>query len=326
MGFADNNRLLNVFDLRTSFSTDSFALHAVDNISFYIKKGEIYGLVGESGCGKTITALSIMKLVPPPGEIVGGQIFFEDRDLATLFDRDMEKIRGDRIGMVFQEPMTSLNPVLRVGEQIEETLAAHKNISKEESKSRSIELLRRVGFDKPEKKYLQYPHQLSGGQRQRILIAIAVSCNPSLVIADEPTTALDVATENKILSLLKELVSGYGMSMLFITHNLNIIKRLGQRIGIMYAGRILEQNIVDDFFKEPLHPYSKGLLASIFGIKGNEKRLKAIPGSVPRLSELPTGCKFHPRCSFAMPLCREEEPPIKEIGKEKWVRCFLYQN
>ncbi|MCX5798057.1 MAG: ABC transporter ATP-binding protein, partial [Proteobacteria bacterium] len=164
------------------------------------------------------------------------------------------------------------------------------------------------------------------GQRQRILIAIAVSCNPSLVIADEPTTALDVATENKILSLLKELVSGYGMSMLFITHNLNIIKRLGQRIGIMYAGRILEQNIVDDFFKEPLHPYSKGLLASIFGIKGNEKRLKSIPGSVPRLSELPTGCKFHPRCSFAMPLCREEEPPIREIGNEKWVRCFLYQN
>jgi oligopeptide/dipeptide ABC transporter ATP-binding protein len=318
--------LLNVLNLNTSFFTDAYTVKAVDGINFQIKRGEIFGLVGESGCGKTITALSIMRLVPSPGKIVNGDIIFEGKNLVQLSNKEMEKIRGNRIGMVFQEPMSSLNPVFRVGEQVDETLAIHTNLTKKEVKDKTIQLLKQVGFDEPGKKYIQYPHQLSGGQRQRILIAIAISCNPSLVIADEPTTALDVATESQILYLLKELVFRYGMSMLFITHNLNIMKRFVKRIGIMYAGRMLEQNHVEDFFEEPLHPYSRGLLDSIFRLKGNEKRLKAIPGFVPRLSELPEGCKFHPRCTFVMPKCKKEEPPIIEVKDERWVRCYLYQN
>jgi len=317
-------QLLDITDLNTSFFTDGNVIRAVDSVSFSVAKGEIFGLVGESGCGKTMTALSIMRLVQPPGRIVKGEVVFEDRDLLRLSDREMEEVRGDRIGMIFQEPMSSLNPVFRVGEQISEAIIIHKNAGKKEARNRAVELLRQVGFDEPEKRYTQYPHQLSGGQRQRILIGIAISCGPSLVIADEPTTALDVATESQIINLLQDLVNGAAMSMIFITHNLNIMRKFGQRIGIMYAGRMLEQNRVDVFFKEPLHPYSKGLLSSIYGLMGNQKRLTAIPGFVPKLTELPRGCTFHPRCPYAMPVCREEEPIIKEVGKGQWVRCWLY--
>ncbi len=315
-----------VGSLSTSIATDAGTIHAVCNVDFDIKKGEIFGLVGESGCGKTMTALSIMRLVPAPGRIMNGEIIFEGHNLVGFSEKEMEQIRGSKIGMIFQEPMTALNPVIRIGEQIAETIRIHRDISNNEVKDRTLKLLKQVGFDEPEKKYTQYPHQLSGGQRQRVLIAIAISCNPSLVIADEPTTALDVATESQILCLLNELIAEYGMSMLFITHNLNIIRKLARRIGIMYAGRLLEQNYVDDFFENPLHPYSRGLVDSIFGLSGTEKRLKTIPGVVPRLSEMPEGCKFHPRCTQVMPQCKENEPPMFHKGNDKWVKCFLYQD
>lgn len=320
-----NEKTITINNLSTSIATDTGIVRAVENVSFSIKKGEIFGLVGESGCGKTMTALSIMGLVPPPGRVIGGEIIFEGRDITKLSEKEMQKIRGNKIGMIFQEPMTALNPVLRIGDQIAETIQIHNNIGYIETKDRVLKLLRQVGFDEPEKKFNQYPHQLSGGQRQRVLIAIAISCNPLLVIADEPTTALDIATESQILSLLKELIAEYGMSMLFITHNLHIIRKLAQNIGIMYAGRLLEQNSVEDFFREPLHPYSKGLVDAILGLSGEEKRLKTIPGSVPRLSEMPEGCKFHPRCNRVMPQCRVSEPPMFTIGNEKWIKCFLYQ-
>ena len=317
-------QLLDVTDLNTSFFTDKDVINAIDGVSFSVSRGEIFGLIGESGCGKTMTAMSVMRLVQPPGRIVKGKVVFEGRDLLGLSEREMEGVRGGRIGMIFQEPMSALNPVFRVGEQISEAIIIHKNVGKREAKGRAIELLKQVGFDEPEKRYAQYPHQLSGGQRQRILIGIAISCGPSLVIADEPTTALDVATESQIINLLQDLVNDFAMSMIFITHNLNIMRKFGKRIGIMYAGRMLEQNLVDIFFREPLHPYSKGLLSSIYGLTGNEKRLTAIPGSVPKLAELPRGCKFHPRCPYVMPVCREGEPIMKQIGNGQWVRCYLY--
>jgi oligopeptide/dipeptide ABC transporter ATP-binding protein len=321
-----DNTLLDVQELRTSFSTGLQMVHAVDGVSFHIEKGEIFGLVGESGCGKTITSLSVMRLVPPPGRILSGHLMFEGRDLLDLTESEMEKIRGGKIGMVFQEPMTSLNPVFRVGSQIEEAMELHKQYSGKVVREKTLELFRKVGFDEPERKYHQYPHQLSGGQRQRILIAMAISCEPSLVIADEPTTALDVATESQILCLLQELVSELKMSMLFITHDLHIIKSLGQRIGIMYAGRLVEENKVTDFFQKPLHPYSRGLLDSVVWLRGDESRLKTIPGYVPRLSELPEGCKFHPRCPYVMPICSVEEPSMIDTGNGRWVRCYLFQN
>jgi peptide/nickel transport system ATP-binding protein len=321
----ENAELLTVINLRTSFFTGKSELRAVDRVSFSLRKGEILGLVGESGSGKTVTSLSILRLVQPPGRIMGGNILFEGKDLLALADDQMEEVRGSRIGMVFQEPMTALNPVFRIGEQIAETIAVHhKDFSQAEIKKKTLELLTQVGFDEPEKKYLQYPHQLSGGQRQRVLIAIAISCNPSLVIADEPTTALDVATESQIIGLLEGLVARYGMSMIFITHNLSIMKRLGDRIGIMYAGRVLEENSVKAFFEKPLHPYGRGLLESIEGLSGSGKRLTAIPGYVPKLSEVPEGCTFHPRCPHVMPICKTVEPIMKEIGKDQWVRCYLY--
>jgi peptide/nickel transport system ATP-binding protein len=320
-----DNKLLDVTDLRTIFLSGSQTVSAVDGVSFSIEKGEIFGLVGESGCGKTVTSLSILRLVPPPGKIAEGRILFEGSDLLQLTAEEMEKVRGGRIGMIFQEPMTSLNPVFRVGDQIGEGLEIHRHFSQKETKTRTLELLAKAGFDDPEKRYFQYPHQLSGGQRQRVLIAMAISCDPSLVIADEPTTALDVATESQILCLLQDLVAESDMSMLFITHNLHVIKNMGHRIGIMYAGRMVEQNRVADFFKNPLHPYSKGLLDSVVWLQGDQRRLKAIPGYVPRLTELPSGCKFHPRCPYAMPICLEEEPPMFLTGVEECVRCYLYR-
>ncbi|HEY3277730.1 MAG TPA: ABC transporter ATP-binding protein [Syntrophorhabdaceae bacterium] len=318
--------LLKVKGLTTGFALDSMTMKVVNGLDLSLNKGEVFGIVGESGSGKTMTALSIMRLVPPPGKILGGKAIFEERDLLALTLDEMNTVRGNRIGMVFQEPMSALNPVLRIGDQICETIEIHKKLSKAEIKNRALELLRGVGFDEPEKKFNQYPHQLSGGQRQRVLIAIAISCDPSLVIADEPTTALDVATESQILCLLQDLVSAKAMSMIFITHNLSIIKGLAQRVGIMYAGRMVEQNYVDQFFSAPLHPYSKGLLESVVWLKSDQARLKAIPGFVPKMSDLPPGCKFNPRCPHVMEICRGDEPELKEVERGKWVRCYLYQD
>ncbi len=323
--FAENNTLLTLNDLSTYFSVRGQVIKAVDGLSLHLRRGEIFGLVGESGSGKTMTALSIMRLVPRPGRIVGGTIMFEGNDLTALPLEEMQEIRGGRIGMIFQEPLTSLNPVLRIGEQISEGLIVHKRLSVQEAGKVAVNLLEKVGFDKPEKRVLQYPHQLSGGQRQRVLIAMAISCHPSLLIADEPTTALDVTIEYQILRLLQALIAEFRMSMLFITHNLNIIKRIGDRVGIMYAGRLVEESRAEQFFNAPLHPYSKGLLESMPQFSRDCRRLTAIPGSVPRLSEIPEGCRFHPRCARAFTLCREEEPPMFSQGEGRWVRCFLYQ-
>jgi oligopeptide/dipeptide ABC transporter ATP-binding protein len=322
----ENQELLKMSDVNVSFFTESSVIRAVDNVNLTINRGEIVGLVGESGSGKTMSALSIMRLVPPPGQVISGKILFEGNDLLKLSEKQLENVRGRRISMIFQEPMTSLNPVFRVGDQIAEILSIHTDMTKKDIKEKALQLLKDVGFDEPDQKYIQYPHQLSGGQRQRILIAISIACNPSLLIADEPTTALDVATEGQILCLLKDLILQHQMSMLFITHNLHVIKSLGIRIAIMYAGRILEENKVVDFFREPLHPYSKGLLESVVWLKGTEKKLKTIPGFVPKLSELPQGCKFHPRCKRIMAICKDKEPSLINIGENKWVRCYLYQN
>ena len=324
MANTNDRTLLQVTGLNTSFFTGEEVISAVNDVTFTIDKGEVFGLVGESGSGKTVTAHSIMRLVHPPGRIVSGKIVFEGRNLLDLSVRQMEEVRGNRIGMVFQEPMTALNPVLRIGEQIAETMEIHGVHQGNDIRGQTLKLLSQVGFDEPENRYAQYPHQLSGGQRQRVLMAMAVSCNPSLIIADEPTTALDVATESQILNLIRGLVDSLGMSMLFITHDLMIVKSMGQCVGLMYAGRMVERNNVGDFFKEPLHPYGRGLLESIYGFSGNARRLKAIPGSVPKLSELPSGCKFHPRCPRVMDVCRCEEPVMKEVGKDQWVRCYLY--
>ncbi len=323
MAKTNDGILLDVIDLNTRFFTGDEVIPAVNDVSFVIRKGEIFGLVGESGSGKTVTAHSIMGLVQPPGRIVSGKIVFEGADLLTFSQKQMEDVRGSRIGMVFQEPMTALNPVLRIGEQIAEVIAIHERAFGRDIKERVFELLRQAGFDEPHKRYIQYPHQLSGGQRQRVLMAIAIACNPSLIIADEPTTALDVATESQILGLIKGLIDRLGMSMLFITHDLTIIRSMGQSLGLMYAGRMVETNRVGEFFKKPLHPYGQGLLESIYGFSGSG-RLKAIPGSVPNLAQLPSGCKFHPRCPHAMDICRGDEPIMKEVGKDQWVRCYLY--
>jgi peptide/nickel transport system ATP-binding protein len=322
----ESQELLKMSDVNVSFFTESSVIRAVDNVNLTINRGEIVGLVGESGSGKTMSALSIMRLVPPPGQVISGKILFEGSDLLKLSEKQLENVRGRRISMIFQEPMTSLNPVFRVGDQIAEILSIHTDMTKKDIKEKALQLLKNVGFDEPDQKYIQYPHQLSGGQRQRILIAISIACNPSLLIADEPTTALDVATEGQILCLLQDLILQHQMSMLFITHNLHVIKSLGIRIAIMYAGRILEENKVVDFFREPLHPYSKGLLESVVWLKGTEKKLKTIPGFVPKLSELPQGCKFHPRCKRVMGICKDKEPSLINIGENKWVRCYLYQN
>jgi oligopeptide/dipeptide ABC transporter ATP-binding protein len=315
-----------MFNVNVSFATESSIVRAVDNVSLHINKGEIFGLVGESGSGKTMTALSIMRLVPYPGKITSGKILLGENDLLQLSVSQMESIRGRIISMIFQEPMTSLNPVLKVGDQVAEILSLHTDLTKNDARDKALELLSKVGFDEPREKFIHYPHQLSGGQRQRILIAIAVACNPSMIIADEPTTALDVATEGHILSLLKDLAEQNQMSMLFITHNLHIMKIMGIRIGIMYAGRLLEINTVHDFFRKPLHPYSIGLLESMVCAIDIHGELKTIPGSVPNLSALPKGCKFHPRCVHCMPQCKDDEPPLVNIGENTWVRCFLYQS
>ena len=324
---SENNPLLAMVDVTVGFCTESSStINVLENLNLVIDKGEVFGLVGESGSGKTMTALSMMRLIPPSGKILSGKILFEGNDLLQLTEKQMESIRGKKISMIFQEPMTSLNPVFRVGDQVAEILSIHTDLSKKELEGRTLELLKNVGFDAPGQTYIKYPHQLSGGQRQRILIAISIACKPSLIIADEPTTALDVATEGQILCLLRDLIQRNNVSMLFITHNLHIMKNTGTRIGIMYAGRIVEENFVDDFFREPLHPYSEGLLDSVVRVRETSERLKTIPGFVPKLTDLPAGCKFHPRCKHVMTRCKIEEPPFINVGKDKWVRCYLFQN
>jgi peptide/nickel transport system ATP-binding protein len=314
--------LLEIAGLSTSFTTRSGVIRAVDNVSLSLRAGRVLGLVGESGCGKTITALSILNLVPPPGRITAGKILFEGRDLLTLSEAEMRKIRGARISMVFQEPMTALNPVFTVGNQISEVLTTHQNITDHEALDRSVELLQSVGIPSPEKRVHEYPHQLSGGMRQRVMIAMAIACRPSLVLADEPTTALDVTIQAHILELLARIQLEMGMAMVLVTHDLGLIAERAHEVAVMYAGRIVEKADTAALFAEPLHPYTRGLMASIPRPgESRRSRLRTIPGSVPRLADLPQGCTFSPRCDIRFERC-STEPELVEIRPGHLVRCW----
>jgi len=315
--------ILSVKNLKTEFKTREGAFLAVDGVSFDVERGEVMGLVGESGCGKSVTALSIMRILPdPPGRVVGGEITFEGRELLKLPEHEMRHVRGGRIGMVFQEPMTSLNPVFTVGDQVAEALVEHKNMSKEQALKRSAELFDLVGLPEPGRQVGAYPHQLSGGMRQRVMIAMAISCEPSLIIADEPTTALDVTIQAQILELLNDIRKKFNTAIILITHDLGIIAQMADRVAVMYAGRIVEYCKTDDIFYDPLHPYTEGLLASIPKPGEKVKRLKAIPGMVPKLTELPEGCKFLPRCPYGIDEYAKEEPELFEVKPDHYVRCF----
>jgi oligopeptide/dipeptide ABC transporter ATP-binding protein len=314
--------LLEIAGLSTSFTTRSGVIRAVDNVSLSLRAGRVLGLVGESGCGKTITALSILKLVPPPGKITAGKILFEGRDLLTLADDEMRKVRGARISMVFQEPMTALNPVFTVGNQISEVLTTHQDISGREALDRSVELLQSVGIPSPDKRIHEYPHQLSGGMRQRVVIAMAIACRPSLVLADEPTTALDVTIQAHILELLARIQAEMGMAMVLVTHDLGLIAERAHEVAVMYAGRIVEKADTAALFAEPLHPYTRGLMASIPRPgESRRARLRTIPGSVPKLSDLPQGCTFAPRCDIRIDRCNTE-PELVEVRPGHLVRCW----
>jgi peptide/nickel transport system ATP-binding protein len=321
-------RLLEIKGLKTHFFTEEGVVRAVDGVDLHVDKGETLGVVGESGCGKTVTALSVMKLIPmPPGKIVEGQMLYEGRDLVTMPPAQMRKVRGKEISMVFQEPMTSLNPVFTIGEQIAEAVRLHERLGRRAAMAKTVEMLKLVHIPNPERRIKEYPHQLSGGMRQRVMIAMALSCNPKLLIADEPTTALDVTIQAQILELLNELKAKLGMAVLLITHDMGVIAETAQRVMVMYAGKVVEEAPVKELFKEPLHPYTQGLLRSIPRIDTaatQKKRLEAIPGVVPSLLHLPQGCRFAPRCAFVMPMCTENEPPLKEVKPGHKVACWLY--
>ena len=324
-----NDHLLEIKGLKTHFFTEDGVAPAVDGVDYWVRKGETLGVVGESGCGKSVTALSILGLIPqPPGKIVDGDILFEGRSLLTLSKNEMRKIRGNKISMIFQEPMTSLNPVYTIGNQISETLKLHQGIHNKDALERSTEMLRLVGIPSPERRVNEYPHQLSGGMRQRAMIAMALACNPSLLIADEPTTALDVTIQAQILDLMVSLKEELQTAIILITHDLGVVAESAARVVVMYAGKVVEESDVYQIFENPLHPYTVGLLESIPRIDlsaEKKKRLKEIKGVVPILSNLPKGCHFQPRCPKAMDICTREEPVLKPEGDYHFVRCWLYE-
>ena len=323
----ENHFLLKIRNLHTYFFTDEGVAKAVDGVDLELEEGGTLGVVGESGCGKSVTALSIMRLIPdPPGKITNGEILFQGTDLLHISEAEMRKIRGRYISMIFQEPMTSLNPVFQIGDQISEVLRLHEGMSRKGAWNQSIEMLKMVGIPAPERRVYEYPHQLSGGMRQRAMIAMALACSPKLMIADEPTTALDVTIQAQILELVNRLKKEKGMSVILITHNLGVIAETAQRVAVMYAGRIVEYADVRPIFASPKHPYTQGLLQSIPRMdqdQGRKKRLEAIPGLVPSLLELPKGCKFSNRCKFVFDRC-VEEPPLIEVAPGHLVRCWLY--
>ncbi|MGD0264394.1 MAG: ABC transporter ATP-binding protein [Candidatus Methylomirabilota bacterium] len=322
-----NGALLRIEGLQTHFFTEAGTVRAVDGVSLTVRKGETLGVVGESGCGKSVTALSVLRLIPnPPGKIVSGNIYLEGRDLLQLPEYEMRKVRGASISMIFQEPMTSLNPVFTVGDQIAEGIRLHQRLSKRESWNKAIEMLRIVRMADPERRVKEYPHQMSGGMRQRVMIAMALSCNPQLLIADEPTTALDVTIQAQILELLNELKAKLGMAVVLITHDLGVVADTAARVAVMYAGRVVEEAPVKELFTSPKHPYTQGLLNSIPRLEKAERRarLQAIPGMVPDLLDLPRGCKFQARCTKLFEPCSGEEPQLKEVASNHRVRCYLY--
>jgi oligopeptide/dipeptide ABC transporter ATP-binding protein len=317
-----NKVLLKVENLKVYFRSRNGVARAVDDVSYELRQGETACLVGESGCGKTVSALSILGLIPsPPGEIAGGKAIFEDQDLLALDEEAMQKIRGNRIAMVFQEPLTSLNPVFPIGDQIGEAIKTHENVSEEELRERIIQLLKDVGIPSPYERLKDYPHQLSGGQRQRVMIAMALACDPDIIIADEPTTALDVTIQAQILKLFRTLQETRSMSVIYITHDLRVVANIADRIYVMYAGLIAEQGERDHIFHDPRHPYTQGLLDSLPDRSKRGKRLHSIPGSVPNPANKPSGCPFHPRCASAIETCRQQVPGMYDYGDGHLSRC-----
>jgi len=317
-----------VKNLKVSFATSKKELIAIRGISYQLNQGEILALVGESGCGKTVSALSILRLIQePPGKIVSGEIIFAGKDLLKLKKKELQDRRGKDIAMIFQDPMTSLNPVITIGEQIIETLLRHTSLSRKKAREKSFRLLEQVEIPSPEQKLDQYPHQLSGGMRQRVMIAMALSCSPRILIADEPTTALDVLIQAQILSLLKKIKNDTQMSILLITHDLGVVAEVAERVMVMYAGEIVESGSVNDLFRFPLHPYTIGLMESIPTLESTQQKLsklKEISGTVPSLSQVPFGCPFHPRCSAAETRCKTDKPKLKKISQTHSVSCWLH--
>jgi oligopeptide transport system ATP-binding protein len=319
-----DEKVLEVKDLRTYFYTQEGELKAVDGLTYYVNKGESVGVVGESACGKSVSALSILRLIPyPPGIIVGGEIIFQGKDLLKATEAEMRHIRGNRIAMVFQEPTTSLNPVLTVKRQITEALELHRSMNKKESAQETIRLLRLVGIPDAEKRTNDYPFQFSGGMQQRIMIAMALSCNPALLICDEPTTSLDVTVQAQLLEIIDDLRSQFGTSVITITHNLGIVARYVDRVNVMYAGKMIETAPTEELYDNPCHPYTIGLLASVPRLDISKKKsLRVIKGLPPNLARLPSGCAFHPRCDWAMPICHEKYPPLEKVGDNHYRACF----
>jgi peptide/nickel transport system ATP-binding protein len=321
-------RLLDIRGLKTHFKTDDGMVRAVDGVDFAIDRGETLGVVGESGCGKTVTAMTVLKLIQmPPGRIVAGSILWQGRDLVPLGPDEMRPLRSKEIAIIFQEPMTSLNPVYTVGHQIAETIRLHEGLNKRDATDRAIEMLRLVHIPTPERRVHNYPHQFSGGMRQRVMIAMALSCNPKLLIADEPTTALDVTIQAQILDLLTEMKSRLGMAIMLITHAMGVVAETAQRVVVMYAGRVVEEATVERLFASPLHPYTQGLIRSIPRIDkdaGTRARLEAIGGTVPSLITPPPGCRFAPRCKLAQPRCTEAVPELRTVESGHKVACVLY--
>jgi peptide/nickel transport system ATP-binding protein len=314
--------ILEVQQLKTRFKTDHGKVAVVDGVDFVIRQGETLGVVGESGCGKSMTSLSIMRLLPSNGS-PEGKVLFEGKNLLELTEKQMQKIRGNEIAMIFQEPMTSLNPLHTVGKQIEEAILHHRKISREEAKKRAIDMLKAVGMPRADEIYGEYPHQLSGGMRQRVMIAMAMACDPKLIIADEPTTALDVTIQAQILELMQELKEKTGTSIMLITHDLGVVAEMCDRVIVMYAGQVVEEADVKSLFEDPKHPYTIGLMNSIPDLEDEREYLETIPGSVPLTHQMPKGCRFAPRCSKAMPVCHEQPPELLSLDDHK-CRCWLY--
>mgnify|MGYP004709933407 FL=1 len=317
--------LLEIKDLCVEFKTMAGTVHAVDHLSYTLHRGEKLGIVGESGSGKSVSSLAMMQLIPnPPGKVTGGQILYNGKDLVKLSEREMEKIRGNEISMIFQEPMTSLNPIIRCGKQIAESLQLHRGMKKKEAMEEAIKMMQAVGIANPQARAYEYPHQMSGGMRQRVMIAMALACQPQILIADEPTTALDVTIQAQILDLIRDLNQKMNTSVVFITHDLGVVSELCDTVIVMYNGHIVEKAPVADIFREPLHPYTQGLLSAIPRITKERKPLSTIEGMVPNPVERIKGCRFWPRCPKACDRCRKEEPSVFSVGENRQVRCWLY--
>ena len=327
---SNNKPLLEVKGLKTYFYTEDGVVRAVDGVNFEVYPGEVLGLVGESGCGKSVTSLSIMRLISKPGKVDAGEILLDGEDLLKLPEDEMIKVRGNRISMIFQQPQTALNPVFKVGDQLSEVLNVHQDMGKEAGWNRAVALLKMVGVPDPERRAEAYPHELSGGMAQRVMIAMALACVPELLIADEPTTALDVTIQAQILDLMRDMRKEMGTSVILITHDLGVVAEMAERVAVMYAGEIVEQTDVNRLFDEPLHPYTQGLIGSIPVLGEIKEKLDVIPGSVPNLVNLPPGCRFAPRCQsrvkYGLSICTEKDPELDDIKSGHKVRCWLYQN